>query len=137
MQTSKYICFFCLFALLVCASGCGNQVKVSGKVLYSDDKSPVTQGTIKLTDGKFAATGSIKPDGTYTVGSVKANDGLPPGEYKVYIIGAEKMETAPGGGLPMLTYTIDRKYEKAETSGLTLKVEKSMTHDFELDRYKK
>lgn len=135
MRTTKLLCLFCLISLLF--GGCGGNVKVSGKVVFSDDQTPVTKGTIKFTDGKHSATAGIKSDGTYTVGSVKENDGLPPGEYKIFIMGSEKMESAPGGGLPTVTYTIDRKYEKADTSGLVLKVEKSMTYDIEVDRFKK
>ncbi|MDR0871637.1 MAG: carboxypeptidase-like regulatory domain-containing protein [Planctomycetaceae bacterium] len=72
---------------IVFLTGCGNQHKLGGKVSFPDG-SPLTCGTIILSNDTFLARANINPDGTYDVGSFSEKDGLPPGKYKVYITGA-------------------------------------------------
>lgn len=125
----------CLF-ILVCLAGCGKNSGLSGKVVFSDDKTPVTQGLVNFVSDKGVARGEIQKDGTYVVGSLKANDGLPQGDYKVYITSSAKKMTDKKLGMVKMENQIDKKYEDAKTSGLTVKVEKTMTYDIEVDRYK-
>jgi hypothetical protein len=83
-MNSKII-FVTLFVTVACI-GCGKQLGLSGKVVFSDDGSPVTFGTVCFATSSFQAKGEIKPDGTFTMDSYDAADGLPPGNYKVCII---------------------------------------------------
>ena len=85
-------------------------------------------------DGKITAHGNIKKDGTFTVGSLRENDGLPEGNYKVAIVGAYKLlpcpqneDTDPKNDIypPPQEQLINKKYESLELSGLTVTVEKS------------
>ncbi len=124
-----------LLILAAFAIGCGGQPGVRGKVTFSDDKTPLTQGTINFESDKNIARGEVDGEGNYVIGSLKANDGLPPGQYRVYFTGTEKYKTSPTGGLVGIENVIDQKYNKAETSGLTVEVKKSMTFDIEVDRY--
>jgi hypothetical protein len=70
-------------------SGCGNgYISFGGKVTFEEDGSPLTQGIVVFTTDTFQAEGAIHSDGTYQLGSVSQKDGLPPGNYKVFVTGA-------------------------------------------------
>jgi hypothetical protein len=108
----------CLLCIVFCTLifGCsGGKQPLSGRVTYSDG-SPLETGTVCFEDGSFLARGDIKEDGRYKVGSEKTDNGIPPGTYNVYIIGAEKV---PEGRLGLPTPLIDKKYAHGATSGLT------------------
>ena len=122
---------FSLF-LVGCSDG---KVPLKGKVVFSDDQSPLTVGTVVFTTDTFSARGDVTSDGTYVMGSVSAKDGLPPGTYKVYLIGTD----APtmGGEMTMETRppSIHPKYTSPDTTPLTVTVDASTkTFDFEVER---
>ena len=91
----RFFVVLTLTGLLSTLIGCGSNVEFGGKVTYSDDGSPLTTGTVVFKKGNLISKGSLKPDGTFVVGSMKENDGLVPGSYQVYITGAEK-SSGPG-----------------------------------------
>ena len=126
---------FGLLCLLLFAVGCGNKCGLKGKVVYSDDQAPLEGGEICLVSDQGIARGTIDKDGNYVVGSVKANDGLPSGNYRVYLTSTELFEPSPNGGLPKRIPRIAEKYQQPETSGLTVEVKSSMTHNIQVDRY--
>jgi hypothetical protein len=76
-----------LLPLLLALTGCGNNIKLSGKVSYSDGE-PLKTGIIMFSKQDFLARANIRSDGTYDVGSLSSKDGLPAGKYKVFITGA-------------------------------------------------
>jgi len=128
--------------LTIIFAGCGKP-RVHGKVVFSDDKTPLNVGIVVFEKDGYVARGEINENGNYNIGSEKAGDGLPAGEYKVYIIGTSK-RTPPsagnslngqGGGFGTIENLIQDKYGAAATSGLTLKVEKSQTFNIEVERY--
>ena len=127
---------FCIAVFLVFTIGCGGNVPLSGKVTFSDDGSPLPQGTIAfLKDGKVAR-GHIKADGTFTVGFEKEVNGLPPGKYTVYIGSTQRLVGETAAGNSILEELIDKKYENPETSGLTVEVNASTgVYNIEVDRY--
>jgi len=131
----KNKCFFVLLLALLALTGCSNKVALSGKVVYSDDGSPLTTGTVSLETDTFFARGNLKEDGTFIVGSLKEKDGLPPGRYRVAVSGATKV-LGYFESTPMLEPLIDPKYSDSRTSGLTIDIQQS-TRDFviEVDRY--
>ena len=103
--------------ILICCSGCGNgNKKLTGKITFPDG-SPVPQGFVFFDSNtaNFQARGEIMQDGTYTVGSVTTNDGLPPGEYAVYVVSEKRGD---GGRVPL----VDQKYAAGTTSGIVCKV---------------
>ena len=83
-----------LLILALCV-GCGKNVPLKGKVL-DEDGNPITAGTVNFVSDKGLSRAKIQPDGSYTVGTLKETDGLPPGKYKIYVTGAE-VAVAPSG----------------------------------------
>ena len=124
-----------LFCLLLFAVGCGGNCGLKGKVVFSDDQTPLESGTVCLVSDKGIARGSIDKSGNYVVGSVSAKDGLPPGTYRIYLTDTEELIPSPSGGLPTIVPRIDAKYANADTSGLTVEVKSSMNHIIQLDRF--
>ncbi len=128
------ILFTLALSLLVLA-GCGDKVGLKGKAVF-DDGSPVPTGTVCFETDTYLARGDLKPDGTFVVGSLKANDGLPPGKYRVYISGAQKSIGQDKEGMDIYESLIDEKFASGSTSGITIDVTPS-TKNFEIkvDRY--
>jgi hypothetical protein len=130
--------FFLLLIILV-ISGCGKNVGLSGKVTFSDDNSPLTFGEVCFRTDTFLARGTLKNDGTYTVGSLTKTDGIPPGVYQVYITGAVKelglVNIGTNKETTIIEQLIDEKYGNPEKSGLTVEVKKSTTFNIQVDRY--
>lgn len=137
-----------LIAVIVCTAGCSNKVKVSGKVTFPDG-SPLTVGKVAFETETFVATGIIKENGTYTLGTDSDGDGVPRGSYKVYIAGAMQQTgtqnmnvvtpNASGSqergtmAMPMFVQAVAPKYTKADTSGITCDVKTSMTFDIKVE----
>jgi len=111
-----------ILLLLVVAAGCGSgQVGLKGTVVFDDDGSPLTTGTVIFTTATFQARGNIDGQGTFTMGSFGEKDGLPPGTYQVGITGATVASN------PVLDYDlITSKWASPATSGCEITVEKGM-----------
>ena len=123
--------------LLTALVGCSPNVGLGGKVTFSDDGSPLAAGTVVFKRGNEISKGRLKPDGTFVIGTMKNNDGLPPGQYMVYITGAEKV-LIPGTEYrdAVMEPLIDPKFTKSDTSGLTVEVDGATKNfDFQVDRY--
>lgn len=132
----KNFCILLLLSVLVVLSGCGNKVRLSGTVTFSDDGSPVPTGKVCFEQGDFFASGDIQPDGTYTVGTNTSNDGIPPGTYQVYVGAAvkevERLESGDAVTVPLVA----EKFTGPTTSGLTIEVTRSTkNYDFQVDRF--
>jgi len=147
MTKQTYLLF--LFPLLL--AGCNGYVRTEGKVIFEDDQSPLTRGVVILQTDTHQAKGEIQPDGTFTVGSFKKNDGLPSGNYRVYLSGTvsepetgtytevdpEKMAllprhpaSGPREPLPL----IDTKYNRVETSGISYNTKDGPTLNITVQR---
>ncbi|MDR1383394.1 MAG: hypothetical protein LBJ67_06055, partial [Planctomycetaceae bacterium] len=76
-----------LVTLLVSATfiGCSGNVPLGGRITFTDNGEPLPEGTIGFVSGTNQARGDIDKDGKYTLGFQSAGNGLPKGEYKVYI----------------------------------------------------
>jgi len=113
--------------------GCGKNMKISGKVFFTDDNSPVTQGTVIFSNSSYTGRAQIGKDGTYSVHSESEGYGIPPGTYQVYLDATDRV-TLEGGGVKM-EKLVATKYTKADTSGLTLTVSKSQKFDIPVERF--
>jgi hypothetical protein len=133
-MTRSFLIFVLLLGLnfgCLNLSGCnGKQVGLSGKVVFSDDGSPVTFGTVCFATSTFQAKGEIKKDGTFTMGSIGTSDGLPPGTYQVGILGV----TEDIGGESIYSI-LDPKWNSPSTSNLTITVENTTRNlEIKVDR---
>jgi hypothetical protein len=120
-----------LTLLILPCFGCNNgQVGLSGKVIFSDDGSPLTFGTVCFSTPTFQAKGEIKNNGSFTMGSLGVADGLPPGTYTVCILGAT--EDLGGDNIYSL---LDPKWNSPSTSNLTVTVENTTRNlEIKVDR---
>ena len=123
-----------VFALTGCSS---DMYPVTGKLVYEDNKQPVKELAgfdITFTSDKIgkSARGTIKSDGTFSLYSIKENDGVFPGEYVVTLTQPEKQAERPDQGPPV----VDRKYQDPATSDLKAEVkQQSNNFTFALKRY--
>ena len=123
---------------LLALTGCSDMVKLKGKVVYSDDGSPLTTGMVCFETDTYNARGELSSDGTFEMGSYKDNDGLPPGTYRVFISNALKVIGTDARGLNVYESLIDEKFTSGSTSGITVEVTPSTKEfNFEVDRYGK
>lgn len=130
--------FFLLLFVLALLTGCGNKQRLGGKVTFADDGSPVVRGVVFFSTPTLVAQGAIREDGSYVVGTDRLDDGLPYGEYEVYVIGTDHIEfknDRKGAKREHHTPMVDPKYSKAETSGLRFTADgKTKRFDLQLDR---
>ena len=144
MRLAFFLTVVCL--IVSCLFGCGENVRLRGKVTFSDTQEPLTCGEIHFSTPTFLARATIQPDGTYSVGSMKESDGLPPGTYSIAIVNAVEEQWSltdqPTIGPRGLGQTvpekllIDPKYKNKATSGLSVTVDQSSrVFDFEVDRF--
>ncbi len=113
--------------LLLLPAGCGDGprlVPVSGKVTVNGE--PLTTGTLVLKPDRdrgntspFEPAATINADGTYRV-YTNYQAGAPVGVYKVGVQAAVPIN--PGAEYPTYRSLIDKRYNNAATSGLTLSV---------------
>jgi len=111
--------------------------KVSGTVTAGG--KPLEAGTVTFisTDSQRPnATGAIQSGGSYTLQTVEPGDGAVVGDYKVAItdVDSAALNTAlPGAPVTAPKSAIPKKYQDANSSELTYKVERgSNTKNFEL-----
>ncbi|MDR1962935.1 MAG: hypothetical protein LBQ50_04070 [Planctomycetaceae bacterium] len=121
------VLYFCFLLFLGCSNG---QVGLSGKIVFSDDGSPLTFGTVCLATSTFQAKGEIKNNGSFTMGSIGAIDGIPPGTYNVGILGVT--EELNDGTIYSL---LDPKWNSPSTSGFSVTIEKTTKNlEIKVDR---
>ncbi len=118
----------CVVLLSVFIIGCNNNPKISGRVTFSDDQSPLDHGTVIFLKSDYTARGEIKKDGTYSISSEVDGKGLPKGTYKIYLDGTE--DYVNGAPVPLVA----QKLTNADTSGMELTVEKSQVYDIKAER---
>lgn len=125
-----------LAVLLLAFAGCGpsypKRHPVSGVVKFSDG-SPVKTGTIEIgiPGSQWTASGSIARDGTFTLSTVKPNDGAIAGEHKV-IVRQIIVAYMPVKGQHDHGKLVDLKFADYQTTPLTLTVPVGGVKDVEL-----
>jgi hypothetical protein len=112
--------------MLVAIVGCSNKSPVTGKVVFSDG-TPVPLVTVifESEDGLTSAVGKTDTEGSYELSFETANDGVPPGRYRVAItppegitLSEEDKQLSPGPG-----WGIKAKYRMPTTSELAFDVQ--------------
>ena len=123
VQRRPVLAVLCLAAITAVpfAGGCNRSglVKVKGRVAYADG-TPVPLGRVVIDSGDSptGAWGRIKSDGRFTIGTLKENDGMTPGTYRVAILDAS---TAGGPDGPGKEF-VDERFTDYATSGLEFRV---------------
>jgi hypothetical protein len=129
---------FSFFVVAVCLfSGCGGGARVTGHVQF-DDGTPLTVGEVIFESAAVQARGPIDSSGNYVMGTIKEGDGVPMGQYRVYVSGAEEPtgkeipyyahgsgRDQAGATRPEMRAVIDIKATQPATSGLTCDVKGS------------
>jgi len=135
-MTSRVVClragsFLALMVSVIATAGCKEPpvptFPVSGKVTFQ--KKALPSGTVtfvpdagKGNKGKESALGMIGPDGSYTL-TTGGRDGAPAGWYKVFINPQSMPKEMPPKGQPLpKPPAINPKYQKADTSGISIEV---------------
>ena len=125
-----------LAALLVAVVGCGpgrGVVPVTG-IAKLKDGTPLARGHVFLTGGgENGARGQIQPDGTFRLGTFTPTDGVKPGTYTAYVLGATEEDTRSydeklNQTKPAPPSLVDKKYDAAATSDLRVEVKPPKTH---------
>jgi hypothetical protein len=114
-------------------SGCGDRgptyVPVTGTVKFSDGTVPkgdinsITFQPASATPDSKAAYGSIKPDGSFDLTTIKPRDGARPGDYVVTV---NIMKGYPAGKM-----LVSDRFVKADTSPLKATIEKGGDNRFD------
>jgi len=125
-----------LAAVLVAVVGCGPSrevVPVTG-IAKLKDGTRLARGHVFLTGGGVdGARGQIGPDGTFRLGTFTATDGVKPGTYTAYVLGATEEDTRSyeeslNLSKPAPPSLVDKKYDAAATSDLRVEIKPPKTH---------
>ena len=121
-------------------AGCGRNDlhPVSGTVRFPDG-SPLTTGRVVLDYGPQANRGGwgyIKPDGTFTLGSLTQTDGVRAGTVRVAITLASKADGEPDkdGIITKLKPLIHARFAHPDTSGLSFEIPRQTKWEIVVER---
>jgi hypothetical protein len=109
--------FFTTFIL-----GCGNGVRVTGKVMYEDDGSPLSTGVVVFENDETSYRAVVKPDGSFALGVTRDAQKIPAGNYKVWLADTMTFEGFPAKRYTLYTYTASEEYTSVSTTPLTAEV---------------
>ena len=136
-----------LFGVSLFLCGCGKGFSVNGKVTFPDG-TPLTAGFVCFDSATTSFTGTINASGEYQITGAKPGDGVPPGEYQVYISGAIQPGNPDIGPVEVdadgnpLVKTIDKpdiplihaKFTTKSSSGLQCEVKGKTTFNIEVTK---
>ena len=104
--------------------GCGRSdlYRVKGRVQFPDG-TPLSKGRVVVELGGTAgqAWGRVKPDGSFTIGTLKENDGMKAGVVRVAIKDAEVLPN-PNDPQDRGRQLVHRRFADPATSGLSFRV---------------
>jgi hypothetical protein len=107
---------------VVAVAGCGRSGlhPVRGRVSFADG-SPLLTGRVVVSYGDgTASSGSINPDGTFRVGTLKQSDGMRPGTYRVAV--KDAYVEVQKNGETVSEPLIHKRFADPATSGLEFTV---------------
>ncbi|MCE9566952.1 MAG: hypothetical protein K8U57_33540 [Planctomycetes bacterium] len=108
-----------MIAVVGCLAGCGGGPKivpVSGVVLI--DGQPLTKGSVQVMPAGFrAASGTIGPDGRFTLTTNEDNDGCVTGTHPVRVVGNENV------GPSDIRWLAPKKYASPGESDVTVTID--------------
>ncbi|MBN2293200.1 MAG: hypothetical protein JXM70_12290 [Pirellulales bacterium] len=109
------VCGILLIILAGCGDGRPHRVPVSGQILI--DGKPLSQGTIRLvSENARPATGTIGPDGRFSLGTYERDDGCVPGRHRVAVVALEIINGSAQ------RWHAPKKYAQPGSSGLSVDI---------------
>ncbi|HBT78592.1 MAG TPA: hypothetical protein DEB39_17100 [Planctomycetaceae bacterium] len=128
MKTDRAVIIL-TFCLVCVIAGCGKNIRLGGLVTF-EDGTPVPFGKVVFATDTFQAEGELQKDGSYRLGSLNENDGLPPGTYKVFLLGTEDTSGDTGKS------RVAPEFCSRKQTPLTCEVSKSgaRTYDFQVNK---
>lgn len=122
---------------LVFTAGCGDHIRVRGTVAFPD-QTPLETGVVNFQSTTHIARGTIQKGGRFEMGSLRKNDGLPPGEYKIFITGADTVKPGfvpnPKNDDPGLISLIDEKFTSADKTPLMFEIPGEKVYNITVER---
>ncbi|MBQ9873597.1 MAG: hypothetical protein IJM30_03950 [Thermoguttaceae bacterium] len=137
----RSVAITCLFVVLAFCAGCGDKVPVTGRVTY-ENGTPLTLGQIIFTDDYYMGRSDLDKNGEYSIHTLRRNDGIRKGTYRVYITGAIRLESDDSTNISAEEIfsgkvaeikpvrLIDMQFMTPDTSGWVCKVKKKSRFDF-------
>lgn len=129
---------FLIGLVVVSASlaGCGDKVRVTGRVTYPNGQ-PLTVGQVIFTDDFYMGKSDLDKNGEYSIHTVRPNDGIKRGYYRAYITSAITFEPTDEihDGLQSYRFDtpvmlIDMQHTNPDTSGWVFDIQKRSKIDF-------
>jgi hypothetical protein len=131
----KKIFIIAILCLMFCLTGCDGKTKISGTVKFSDG-TPITKGNVVFDNGNESYFGTIKSDGTYVTGGNKQIEGIPNGNYKVWLAQTEIIENVLGADGRIKSYsvtpTVAKKFTSPNTTELTFELKPDSPKTFDV-----
>jgi len=117
----RFLAVSMIGVLFLFALGCSSEnVKGTGTVKYSSGE-PVPGGVVLFVTSTNQYSGEIA-NGEFTLGGIRPGDGLPPGNYKVCVVGHDATDTP----------YVATKYSNADASGISFEVQKGAQNVFDI-----
>ena len=132
----KKIIAILFVAAALSVTGCGTNVSMYGKVTF-EDGTPLDMGMVVVENQQVMARGEIQSDGSYVIGSVAKKDGLPPGQYTVYITGAAKQIGNKPNGDALRELLVEKKFTMPDQSKLSIDIKKATKYDITVTKPEK
>ena len=106
----------CLALVAGCGDGRPKRVRVSGRVTI--DGKPLTSGNIRVVPAEErVATGTIGPDGRFTLGTFDKDDGCVLGTHPIAVIAVRRLNSSS------VEHLVPKKYGEYTTSGKTVTID--------------
>ena len=121
--------------LLASLVGCNGNVHVTGRVTYPNGQ-PLTIGQVIFTDDYYMGKSDLDKNGEYSIHTLRRNDGIRKGRYRVYIVCAFRFEETEEIKDPLQNYRfdtpvalIDDQHMNPDASGWVFDVQKNSRID--------
>ncbi|MCF0233467.1 MAG: hypothetical protein HUK22_00650 [Thermoguttaceae bacterium] len=139
MRPNAFFLAALLAAVALSTVGCGEMAQVTGRVTFPDGK-PLTRGQVIFTDDYYMARSDLDKNGEYRLHTLRRNDGIRKGHYRVYFAGTlgfaedEGAEEEQSLDASMVLFSvrplIDLQYASPNTSGFEVDVKRRSKFDF-------
>jgi hypothetical protein len=123
---------YLLFVVLL-LSGCDSKQRLTGTVTFSDGE-PLTVGTVVFSTPTFISRANIGSGGTFKVGTTTEGDGIPPGTYKVYVVGAMVLDPKDPAGMSQLPI-VAQEFTSESSTPLSVTIPGTKTFDIVVERH--